>query len=171
MLAVFTLRHGRTADGLAVLDALGRSSDANVVHAAKSRRAEVYLRLGRLDEAQQLASEAVAGPGLTHSLSSALTLARTLQKLGRPAEALRTIDDAIARRGPTSFPQFEVGLESMRAELAEQLGLHQVATESAQRALRVAETRAAAITGVSLRTSFVDKLHLSTQLRALAARR
>lgn len=170
MLVVFALRRGRTAEGLAMLDALAHSSDANVVQGATSVRAEVYLRSGKLEEALTLASSVVSGPGLMYRLAGSLTLARVLRARGEHERALSAIEIAIQLRGDSSFPQFEIELESMRAELASELGHHDIAGWSARKALHVAELRKNAIASPELRASFTRKLRLSPRLPELARR-
>jgi eukaryotic-like serine/threonine-protein kinase len=169
MLVLFALRQGRTEDGLAALDSLARSSDANVVHAVRAVRAEAYFRTGKLDEALAVASASVEGPGLIYRLTSAITLARTLRAQRQPERALRVVEQAIASRGPASFPQFEVDLQSLRAELTSALGRTEDAAAAAQRALRFAATTAALIEDEQLRASFLQKLRLSPRLQTLAS--
>jgi tetratricopeptide (TPR) repeat protein len=168
-LTLFAFRQGRKEEGLAALAALSRSSDANVVHGAKTVRAQAHLRSGELDDAVALATEAVEGPGLVSRLSAALTLARALHAQAQPARALNVVEDAIAARGATSFPQFELDLEGMRAELASALGKEQAAVAAAGRVLSLAQQRAAAIEDEQLRASFLQKLHLSARVKQLAA--
>ncbi|MDB4988163.1 MAG: Adenylate cyclase, partial [Myxococcaceae bacterium] len=164
MLAVFELRHGRREQGLLQLDQLAESSDANIVHACKSVRAEVYFRSGQIEQALAVGAEALAGPGLFHRISAAVTLARAELSRGRPDAALIALEKARAGRESGTFPQHELDLHTLRARALSLLGDVSAAASATCAAARFASETAEAMQSEELRSAFAKRVRLSTHL-------
>jgi eukaryotic-like serine/threonine-protein kinase len=170
VLAVFALRAGKREQGERQLDRLAGSSDANIVHACQSVRAQALLHARAYERAAELAAEAAQGPGLLHRLNAALVLSRARLALGAPEAALEVLERAEQARGAILFPQLELDMHALHAEICRALGREDAAAQAARAAVRfVAETRDA-IQDAELRAAFAGRARLGERVRSLAER-
>ncbi|WP_282203393.1 tetratricopeptide repeat protein [Kitasatospora fiedleri] len=104
---------------------------------------------GGFAEAERLARQAAAlygraaGPGAPETAGALVTVSRTLQAQGRPAEAERDLRAALAAGGPK--PDAEALLRTALATLLRRAGRHPEAVEEIGRALAVDASPARAV--------------------------